>query len=60
VVGTRDGTAVFGQIGVRGRWTQVSLAFVMLVPPIMRRAGGDLRRRLARADRAVAVAAYSA
>jgi len=36
----RDRTPVFGQIGVEGQWTQVSLAFVMLAPPIMCRAGG--------------------
>lgn len=51
---------VLCQITVQGRWTQVSLGFGTLVPPIVRRAG-DLRerRRLVRADRAVAVADYS-
>jgi hypothetical protein len=63
VCGTgRDGTAVFGRLGVGGReyhwdfvmpvppivmrrrWARVSLGFVTLVPPIMRLAGGDLRR----------------
>lgn len=47
---------------MRRRWARVSLGFVTLVPPIMRLAGGDLRRtrRLAPADRAIAVAAHSA